>query len=180
MPVAGGRLVIDPPGKTGDAGQPDDSCEFSLIVVFAIVRAFVFFPLFGMIGGFAAALLLATWRRIAGLPPADSDTDSLIQRRLVVPLWFLTLPFTLLKIQSQGDIDIPARVGKKRLFNWRPFLIALLALFAGGESEGSGQRIDPYWLSAFAAWWLGGYLVVAGWLAPTLAARARRSAAQSA
>lgn len=159
-----------------------------LIVVFAIIRAFAFFPLFGMamllgmIGGFAGALLLATWRKIAGQPPTESDTDSLIQRLLVVPLWFLTLPFTLLKIQSQGDIDIPARIGKARLLNWLPFLIVLLALFAGGESEGSGQRIDPYWLTAIATWWLGDYLVVAGWLAPTLAARvrARRSAARSA
>lgn len=165
-----------------------DEKHKGLIVVFAIVRAFAFFPLFGMamllgmIGGFAGALLLAAYRKIAGLPPTDSNTDTLIQRLLVVPLWFLTLPFTLLKVQSQGDIDIPARIGKARLFNWLPFLIVLIALFAGGESEGSGQRIDPYWLSAFAAWWLGDYLVVAGWLAPTLAARARarRSAARSA
>lgn len=157
-----------------------DEKHKGLIVLFAVIRAFAFFPLFGMamllgmIGGFAGALLLAAYGKLSGQPPAEPETDGLIQRLLVVPLWFLTLPFTLLKVQSQGDIDIPARVGKARLLNWLPFLIVLLALFTGGESEGSGQRIDPYWLTAIAAWWLGDYLVVAGWLAPTLAARARR------
>lgn len=155
------------------------------VTLIAVVRAFALFPLLGfgilmaMLFAFAAAIPLAIYRKFARRPAGDED-DSLMTRLMVVPIWIMTLPFTLLKIESQGDIEIPARISRSRLLNWLPFFFLLLLFGPGFESEDSGERVDPNWLAAFAGYWLADCLVVTGYVAPELSRRARAAKAAKA
>lgn len=155
----------------------------ALLVLLAVARAFALFPLLGfaillaVIAGIVVAVPLAAIRQLSGKTLLDGS-DSLSTRLMIVPLWAMTLPFTLLRMESEGDIEIPARVAARRLLAWLPFVLLLVVVWAGAESEATGERVDPYWLSGVSAYWLADYLIVAGWVAPTLAerARARRAA----
>lgn len=144
-----------------------------------VVRAFALFPLLGfailgaVLFAFLAAVPLGLYRRFVHHAAADEEDESLMNRLMVVPLWVMTLPFTLLKAESQGDIEIPARVSQVRLLNWLPMLFLLLLVGPGFESESTGERIDPNWLAVIAAYWLADWLIVALYVAPELAAHAR-------
>lgn len=146
------------------------------VLFIAVIRAFALFPLLGfailmaMLFAIAAAIPLGLYRKFTRKPAA---ADSLMARLMGVPIWIMTLPFTLLGIESEGDIEIPARVSPSRLLNWLPFFFLLLLVGPGAESEASGERIDPNWLAAFAAYWLADCLIVTGYVAPALSARAR-------
>lgn len=148
------------------------------VTLVAVIRVFALFPLLGfailmaMLFAFAAAIPLGLYRKFAR-QPADDEDGSLMTRLMVVPIWIMTLPFTLLKVKSEGDIEIPARVSPSRLLNWLPVLVLMLLFGPGFESEGSGERVDPNWLTALAAYWLADCLIVTGYVAPTLAAQAR-------
>lgn len=149
------------------------------VTLLAVVRSFALFPflgfamLFAMIFGFIAAFVVAIRHKLARRPPAEGADGSFFPGLLVPPLWMMTLPFTLLKIQSQGDIEIPARIPRARLLNWLPILFLMLLVGPGFESESTGERVDPNWLAALAAYWLADCLIVTGYVAPVLAARAR-------
>ncbi len=154
------------------------------VTLIAVVRAFALFPLLGfamlfaMMLGVLAAIPYALYRKFADRrQPADDDAPGLVDRLLVPPLWMMTLPFTLLKIESQGDIEIPARIPAARLRSWLPFFFLLLLAGPGFEDEASGERIDPNWLAVLATYWLADCLIVTGYVAPTLAARAREARA---
>lgn len=150
------------------------------VLLIAVIRAFALFPLLGfavlmaMLFAFAAAIPLALWRKLPGRRPGGDENGPLMARLMGVPIWIMTLPFTLLKIESQGDLEIPARVSPSRLIRWLPFFFLLLLFGPGAESEASGERIDPNWLAALAAYWLADCLIVTGYVAPELSARARR------
>lgn len=154
------------------------------VLLFAVIRAFALFPLlgfamlFGVLFVFAAAIPLAIYRKFfPGQTQDEGDdngSDNLLQRALVVPLWIITLPFTLLKVESEGDIDIPARISRARLLNWLPVFFLMLLFGPGFESEEPGDRINPNWLVAIATYWLADLFIVTGHVAPTLAAHARR------
>jgi RimJ/RimL family protein N-acetyltransferase len=154
------------------------------ITLFAVIRAFALFPLlgfamlFGMLFAFIAAIPLGLYRKFFHHPADDEASGSLFQSLLVVPLWIMTLPFTLLKIKSEGDIDIPARISRSRLINWVPVFFLMLLVGPGFESEQTGNRVDANWLAALATYWLADILIVTGYVAPTLTTRshARRIA----
>lgn len=149
------------------------------VTLLAVLRAFALFPflgfamLFAMIFGFVAAIAVGVWHKLARRPPAEGADGSFFPGLLVPLLWMMTLPFTLLKIQSQGDIEIPARVPPARLLRWLPILFLMLLVGPGFESESTGERVDPNWLAALAAYWLADCLIVAGHVAPLLARQAR-------
>lgn len=60
------------------------------------------------------------------------------------------------------------------LLRWLPALIAMIFLYTDAVSEDTGERIDPYWLTLAASFWLIDYLIVAFQVAPELRARRRR------
>jgi len=140
------------------------------------VRAFALFPLigFGLLLFFLLTLILGigSWvlNKLFGLPTVPDD---LLERLLGTLLWYLTLPFTLLGIESRGDIRIPVYVSRKRLLCWLPGLFVLLMFWCGAEAKGSHDRVDPYWLAAIAAYWFGDYLIAAFYVSPQLAKRKR-------
>lgn len=177
------RTTIGGEGRA-EAGKAATGGLKAMLVLLAVVRAFALFPLLGfaillaVIAGIVVAVPLAAVRQLTGKTLLEG-ADSLSTRLTIVPLWVLTLPFTLLRMESEGDIEMPARVAARRLLSWLPFVILLVVVWAGAESDATGERVDPYWLAACAAYWLADYLIVAGWVAPTLAERARMRRAEN-
>lgn len=149
-------------------------------MLWSVARAFAHFPFFGMLAllammwGFLAAggrLLPRLWRKAARKPLPPQNEAPVLERWLAVPLWFIMLPFIVLKLPMEGNIAIPQSISLRRLLRWLPAMLALLFLYTDAYSEDSGERVDPYWLTAFAALWLGDYLLAALRLAPVLRAR---------
>lgn len=147
-------------------------------VLWSIVRLFAHFPLYGMLALFAFAwgFALACWRRVMirwgrGAPAAAEDYESIILRWLGPPLWFMLLPFIATKMPMKGDMELPKTISRRRLLRWLPAVLAVLFFFTDAVSEESGERIDPYWLTAAASLWLADYLMVALRVAPVLRAR---------
>ena len=155
------------------------------VVVWGIARAFVHFPLYGMIAmlavvwGFALAgwnWIAIRWGRNAG--ETDEDFESISLRWLALPLWFALLPFIGTKLPIGTRWEFPQTVSPRRLLRWLPAVIATLMLFTDASSEETGERVDPYWLAAFASFWLADYLMVALRVAPVLRARRAPSPVQ--
>jgi hypothetical protein len=149
----------------------------------SVLRAFVHFPLFGALALFAmmwsfvlagGRLLARLWRRREAAP---EDPEPALQRWIGPPVWFIMLPFIMLKVQVEGDLELPETVSRRRLLRWLPALIAMIFLYTDAVSEDTGERIDPYWLTLAASVWLIDYLIVAFQVAPEL--RARRRAQQA-
>lgn len=141
--------------------------------LFAVIRAFVLFPwlgaamLFAGLGGVLwAAGEFVIERILRG--PTELRTEPLVSQLLVVPVWVMALPFTLLKLESDGSVDIPQRVSPARLWKWFPALYLLLLLAPGMESEATGERVHPDWLAAMAGYWLADWLAIAFWVIPKL------------
>jgi hypothetical protein len=153
------------------------------VVLGAVLRAFAHFALFGtlallaMIWAFVLAarrLLARLWRRGG---PAPEDMDGVWQRWIGLPVWFIVLPFIVLKLpMEESDLELPETVSRRRLLRWLPALIGLIFLYTDAVSEDSGERVDPYWLTLAASFWLIDYLIVAFQVAPELRARRRREA----
>jgi hypothetical protein len=159
--------------------QPGQS---GLVITVAVVRAFAHFPLFGalallaMIWGFVATVGWGVLR-IARRQRGDSEAESPITRWLGPPVWFMFMPFIALKLPMEGDLELPDTVSRRRLLRWLPAVLALILLFTDASDADSGERIDPYWLAAFATFWLADYLIVALRIAPLLRARERAETA---
>lgn len=139
------------------------------LALLGAARAFALFPLIGLALLFAFLLALALGiasligNKLLGLPTVP---DNLLERLIGPPLWYLTLPFTLLGLENQGSMRIPQRVGRARLLRWLPFLIGLLLLWCGAESKHGHQRVDPHWLAVAAAGWFIDYLIVLAYVVP--------------
>jgi hypothetical protein len=151
-------------------------------MLWSIVRAFVHFPLYGMLAllavawGIALALwywLMLRWRRDASAAAEDAGpvTGSIISRWLGPPVWFISLPFIAMKLPMEDEMELPQTISRRRLLRWLPAVLASLLLFTGAVSEDTGERVNPYWLVAFASYWLADYLMVALRVAPILSAR---------
>lgn len=150
------------------------------LVLYAIPRAFLHFPLYGFIAlfGMMAGLALAGWNAVAGrLRPSQDAASSpgvqeLMERWLSVPVWFIMMPFPLLGMENEGDLRMPVTVSTRALLlRLLPAACVMTAFWTGMVSEDSGERVDPHWLSVAAAFWLGELLVTALELMPVLRAR---------
>jgi hypothetical protein len=137
-------------------------------VPLALLRAFIHFPFYGFIvliqfmgiflGGLGQSLW--GWLRKARKPsePAMGFSDS-------TALWMMLGPLEGMKDDEGSRLsfnritaDLPIRA--LRLF---PILLLALWIWTGAEGEDSGERVDPFWLSLAATWWLGDFFLVA-WL----------------
>lgn len=145
------------------------------LIALGVARMFVHFVCFGtvalfaMIAGFAAAVLEKLTGRSLGAGPVSSGPE----RWLGLPLWFLMLPFAALQPRSEEEA-LPRSVSGRGLTSWLPLVLAVVALLAGMESERTGERVSPYWLTLAASYWFTDYLVVAFQFAPLFKARAQR------
>jgi hypothetical protein len=147
-----------------------------LAILWSVVRAFAHFPLYGAVAlvsvmlGFAVrAVGDARFRLRGGEAPAS--VDETVAAWIGPPIWFIILPFNLLGLPGEGDVELPETVSTRRLLRWLPAILAMLMLWAGAVEENSGERVDPYWLTAFACWWLADYLAVAWLVSPVMIAR---------
>lgn len=149
------------------------------VILGSVLRAFAHFPFFGALALFAMmwSFIVAGWRLLARLwrrgDPALDDPDPELQRWIGPPVWFIMLPFSMLKVPMEGDLELPQTVSRRRLLRWLPALIAMIFLYTDAVSEDTGERIDPYWLTLAASVWLIDYLIVAFQVAPELRARRR-------
>lgn len=156
------------------AGKPT-----GLGVLWTVVRAFAHFPLYGGVAllsamaGFAAHGLSRLRRSLLGIDAPPTSGDEVLSAWLGPPIWFIVMPFDLMGIEGEGDIELPERVSTRRMLRWLPAILAMLMLWTGATGEDSGERVDPYWLAAFASYWLGDYVAVAWLVAPVMAARRR-------
>jgi hypothetical protein len=154
-------------------------------VLWTIVRAFAHFPLYGGVAllsvmiGFAGLGLRALRHRFLG-GEAPGTTDDAVAAWIGPPIWFIIMPFNLMGIKGEtdSDVDLPETISTRRLLRWLPAVLAMLMLWTGAVSEDSGERVDPYWLAAFASYWLGDYLAVAWLVSPVMIARRRIRPAQ--
>jgi len=155
--------------------QPGPS---GMVMLWSILRAFAHFPLYGTLmllaalWGFALAgrdWVMIRWGHKVGA--AAADAESILVRWLGPPLWFIGLPFIAAKLPMEGDLELPQTISRRRLLRWLPALLAVLFLLTDAVSEETGERVDPYWLTAMASYWLADYLVVALRVAPVLRAR---------
>lgn len=149
-------------------------------VLWTIVRAFAHFPLYGgvalfsVMAGFAGLGLRMLRHRFLG-GEAPGTTDDAVAAWIGPPIWFIIMPFHLMGIESESDsdVDLPETVSTRRLLRWLPAVLAMLMVWTGAVSEDSGERVDPYWLAAFASFWLSDYLAVAWLVSPVMIARRR-------
>jgi hypothetical protein len=147
-------------------------------ILWSIVRTFVHFPLFGMLGLLAIlwGFVRAAWQRVMirlgrESPAAAEDAESIVARWVGLPLWFILLPLIVAKMPVESDMRLPQTMSRRRLLRWLPAVFALLFFYTDAVSEETGERIDPYWLAAVASFWLADYLMVALRVAPVLRAR---------
>jgi len=153
------------------AGKPS-----GLGVLGTIVRAFAHFPLYGGVAlfsimfGFAALGLRSLRHRLLG-GETPGTSDEALTGWLGPPIWFIIMPFDLMGVEGEGDVDLPETVSTRRMLRWLPAVLAMLMLWTGATSEDSGERVDPYWLAAFASFWLSDYLAVAWLVSPVMIAR---------
>ena len=155
-----------------------------LVMLLSIVRAFGHFPLYGMLALFGVmwGFVLAGWnwlmaRLRRNARAAADDSESILSRWLGPPIWFIVLPFIAMKLPSDGDIELPETVSRRRLLRWLPAVLALIFLFTDAVSEDTGGHVDRYWLAAVTSFWLADYLMVALRVAPVLRERRRSSVA---
>ena len=151
----------------------------------AVPRAFAHFPLQGMVAliGFLAAWVWAIvlWLgKLLRVRPGDAPIGKAPSQRALlvtsvgVPLWFLVFPFAAAGAEAETNFPRPSMLTlQRRMLSLLPWLLAAVALFAGAESEETGERIAPELLALAASFWLADYLIVAVQTAPALQARAR-------
>lgn len=155
-------------------------------ICWTIVRAFAHFPLYGgvalmsVLAGYAWFALRWTRHRLLG-GEAPGDSEDVLAAWLGPPIWFIIMPFNLMVVESEtdGDVELPETVSTRRMLRWLPAVIAMLMLWTGAVEEESGERVDPYWLAAFASYWLADYLAVAWLVAPVMIARRKSRPAGS-
>ena len=150
-------------------------------ILWSVVRAFAHFMLFGAVillavmAGFSFVALRAVYLRFRGREVPKIDDDA-VSRWLGPPMWFIVLPFSMLGLPNEGDMELPETVSTRRLLRWLPAIFAMVMVYTGAVSEETGDRVDPYWLAAAASYWLGDYLAVAWLVSPVMIARRRRGA----
>lgn len=152
-------------------------------VLWTIVRAFAHFPLYGFVAlmstlaGLSALGLRSLRRRFLG-GEEPGTVEETLTAWLGPPLWFVIMPFNLMEVETEtdSDIELPETVSTRRMVRWLPAVLATLMVWTGAVSEETGERVDPYWLTAFASYWLGDYLTVAWLISPVMIARRRARA----
>ena len=166
-------------------------------MLISIPRAFIHFALFGLVALLAFAMVFAC-RGLAWLgrllrllrDPGGKRwagwSKRIIRSGISLPLWFILFPMgafgAAVSVDSRLVEEISEGVREPGLGNLRrrmlallPWVIACVFIWVGAESEDSGDRVDPYWLTAVASIWFADYLMVAYRVVPAL--RARRDAA---
>lgn len=148
------------------------------VVLFGIARAFAMFMFlgFGLIFAFLLAplgalveFIVLRWR---GKQP-EADQASAAKTLIVALLWVMMLPFSLLGVESEGEIDIPLDSAPRGLAAVIPLALLLLLFGPGFESEATGDRVDVLWLTAFAGYCLADCAIVLGFVVPRLELRER-------
>lgn len=144
-------------------------------MLWGIARAFIHFALFGMVAlfGFMLGAAVMGYRHLARKrpKPRPEDGPTLIERWVGVPIWFIILPLTLAGAKNEGDMTLPVTVARRALLRLLPALLACVYFWTRATSEDTGEHVDPFWLSAFASFWLAEFLVVALRVTPVLRAR---------
>lgn len=148
----------------------------SSAMLLGVVRAFVLFPCYGFVALFAfiGALLVTGIEKLVGRTFRGEASGPRLDSWLGLPIWFLALPFVASGVPSEGDLTLPKAVAPRRLWSWLPFVLAIVLLLTRMVSEESGERVDPCWVMAGAAYWLAEYLIVTVQIAPILKERARK------
>ena len=153
----------------------------------AIPRAFAVFPLYGFIillGLLLCGLVaLSLWglSRVLRLVGATGLAHALRPRAglfewIALPIWMIVFPFTLAK--PEGELPLAQMESLHRRMLWLlPVLLAFIVFWTGAVSEDTGDRVDPFWLAAGAAYGLSDFRIVARQVIPRLHARARRDTA---
>ena len=77
---------------------------------------------------------------------------------LLVPIWFIVFPFTVLKIRSRGLGPAGDSLDAAPPDGFRDLRDHVLDLHGKRES---GKRVSPYGLAVAATFWLADYLIVA-------------------
>lgn len=138
-------------------------------VLVAVVRVFVLFPFFGFLilfqflflflRGIGRAMLERVRKRPAPSLPEDLD----FMRSTA--FWVLLGPMTGM-IDTEGrtlTFEIPPSELATRTLRLFPWLLLVLWIWTGAESEDSGERVDPFWLSLAGMVWLGDFILLT-WL----------------
>lgn len=137
----------------------------------AALRAFFHFPFYGFI-----VLFQFLWMLIrAFLPPYKKGRAPFEEGMMAsTALWMMLGPF-----EGNPDED-----GRKLTFSFRPvalldrafklfpWLLLVLWVWVGAESEDSGERVEAFLLSLAGAVWLGDFLLLA-WMSRPPTARSR-------
>lgn len=168
-------------------------------LLISIPRAFIHFALFGSVALFAFVALFA-WRGFDAVgrklgaakgaehpSPGKPFDERIIQTGIALPLWFMLFPITVMtKGDAAWDVEEGSKLAedinrslrkpglktlKHRMIGLLPWLVACVFVWVGAESEDTGNRVDPYWLTAFASIWFADYLLVAFRVVPVLRAR---------
>lgn len=147
------------------------------LLLLGAVRAFLLFPCYGFVALFAfiGALAVTAVEKLRGRTFTGEASGPRLDRWLGLPIWFLCLPFVAAGIQGEGDLTLPKAVAPRRLWSWLPFVLAVILVLTGMVSEDTGERVDPYLVTAGAAYWLMEHLIVILQVAPLLKERARAS-----
>lgn len=167
-------------------------------LLISVPRAFVHFALFGMVALLAFMGLFA-WRGLAWLArklrvvqqqeglSSGEISERIVRSGITLPLWFMLFPMAALSgAEFSGDSKLGEEIAegmrqprlkhlKRRMLTLLPWLIACVFLWVGAESEDTGNRVDPYWLTAVASFWFADYLIVALRVVPALRARQEAS-----
>lgn len=150
------------------------------VVLVGVVRAFALFPFlgFGLLFAFMAGMVEAPLRwaghRLRGRRATGDDARASVAGRLLVAmLWVLVLPFSLLGIESEGDVEIPLDSVPWGVHAVLPLVMVLMLLAPGFESEATGERVDVLWLLGFATLCIADGAVVLGMVVPRLDLRER-------
>jgi len=153
-------------------------------VLIAIPRAFLVFPIYGfvvlvgyLLCAFVALLLwgLSRMLRLVGATNAAEWTRprAVFAEMPALALWMIVFPIALASPDSESDIPTQEIQSLRRRLLWLLLvLVPFIFLWTGAVSEDSGERVDPIWLAAAAAYWLSDLLIVAFQVAPRLQAHA--------
>ncbi len=172
-------------------------------LLISIPRTFIHFAFIGFVVLFAFMALLARqcykWivRKLrCANDPKDLATDRafhdpILHTGIAMPMWFMLFPITTMSRdgaawEMDDDSELAEDVSrslrmpglntmKHRMLSLLPWLVASALLWVGAESEETGNRVDPYWLTVFASFCFADYLLVAFRVVAML--RVRRGAA---
>ena len=156
-------------------------------LLIAIPRAFLVFPIHGfvfLIGillcGSVFLLLwgLSRMLRLIGATQAAEWTRPRagLYEWLALPVWMILFPIVLANPDDESNTTSLEFDSLRRRLLWLlPVLVPFIFLWTGAASEDTGERVDPFWLAAVAAYWLSDLLIVALQIVPRLQSRAKHA-----